>query len=85
MSCIITLKNLAFMQFPHISCSMITYIYIYIYECFWQHIPKGDWFCPDCKPKETKRSPLKQRRRTFTEDASEDEDMEDEQEEEEER
>ncbi|XP_022332598.2 bromodomain adjacent to zinc finger domain protein 1A-like [Crassostrea virginica] len=49
-----------------------------------KHIPKGDWFCPDCKPKETKRSPLKQRRRTFTEDASEDEDMEDEQEEEEE-
>ncbi|XP_061168116.1 bromodomain adjacent to zinc finger domain protein 1A-like isoform X2 [Saccostrea echinata] len=39
-----------------------------------KHVPKGDWFCPDCKPKETKRSPLKQRRRTFTENESEDED-----------
>lgn len=49
-----------------------------------KHVPKGDWFCPDCKPKETKRSPLKQRRRTFTEEEEEEEDMEEEEEESEE-
>lgn len=50
---------------------------------YFQTIPKGDWFCPDCKPKETKRSPRKERRRTFSQQESSDE--EDEESEEEDR
>ncbi|KAK3092925.1 hypothetical protein FSP39_008962 [Pinctada imbricata] len=45
-------------------------------------VPKGDWYCPDCRPKEKKHSPLKNRRKTFTEE-EEEEPMEEEQEEEE--
>ncbi|XP_033735417.1 bromodomain adjacent to zinc finger domain protein 1A-like [Pecten maximus] len=45
-----------------------------------KNVPSGDWYCPDCKPKETKRSPLKNRRRTFSEQ-SEDEGEEEEEEE----
>jgi len=39
-------------------------------------IPSGDWFCPECKPKERVRSPKKKIRRTFsqTEDSEEDPD-----------
>jgi len=39
-------------------------------------IPSGDWFCPECKPKERVRSPKKKVRRTFsqTEDSEEDPD-----------
>merc|ERR1712096_511659 len=39
-------------------------------------IPSGDWFCPECKPKERVRSPKKKVRRTFsqTEDSDEDPD-----------
>jgi len=39
-------------------------------------IPEGDWFCPECKPKERVRSPKKKVRRTFsqTEDSDEDPD-----------
>jgi hypothetical protein len=32
-----------------------------------QHVPQGEWFCPDCRPKDVKRSPRKGRRRTFSE------------------
>jgi len=39
-------------------------------------IPEGDWFCPECKPKERVRSPKKKVRRAFsqTEDSDEDPD-----------
>ena len=43
-----------------------------------QNVPKGDWFCPDCKPKETKRSPRKGRSRTFSQEESSDEEEEEE-------
>lgn len=50
-----------------------------------QHIPQGDWFCPDCRPKEI-RTPRKGRRRTFSEETDEEaesgeEEMEEEEEE----
>ena len=46
-----------------------------------QNVPKGDWFCPDCRPKETKkRSPRKERRRTFSEHQSSDEEEDDDEE-----
>ncbi|XP_045165430.2 bromodomain adjacent to zinc finger domain protein 1A-like isoform X2 [Mercenaria mercenaria] len=32
-----------------------------------KHVPQGEWFCPDCRPKDVKRSPRKGRRRTFSE------------------
>lgn len=38
-------------------------------------IPSGDWFCPECKPKERVRSPKKKVRRTFSQ--TEDSDNED--------
>merc|ERR1711874_589751 len=44
-------------------------------------IPKGDWFCSDCKPKERIRSPKKKMRRVFSSTES-DEESEDEEEEE---
>lgn len=47
-------------------------------------VPQGDWFCPDCRPKETKRSPRKGRRRTFSEKSQEEDAVEAEEEEEEE-
>lgn len=48
-------------------------------------IPTGDWFCPDCRPKEIKRSPLKGRRKTFVEESDrEEEESSDEEEESEE-
>lgn len=34
--------------------------------CF-QNIPKGDWFCPTCKPKE-KKTPAKKPRKVFDDD-----------------
>ncbi|XP_069119018.1 bromodomain adjacent to zinc finger domain protein 1A-like [Argopecten irradians] len=46
-----------------------------------KNVPSGDWYCPDCKPKETKRSPLKNRRRTFSEQSEEEEEEEEEDEE----
>ncbi|KAJ8308342.1 hypothetical protein KUTeg_013216 [Tegillarca granosa] len=46
-------------------------------------VPQGDWFCPDCRPKETKRSPRKGRRRTFSEKSEEEDAAEVEEEEEE--
>merc|ERR1711881_414337 len=41
-----------------------------------KNVPSGDWFCPECKPKERVRSPKKKVRRTFsqTEDSEEDPD-----------
>ena len=36
-------------------------------------VPKGDWFCNDCKPKERMRSPKKKARRAFS--AEDDEDV----------
>jgi len=40
-------------------------------------VPAGEWFCPDCRPKEVK-SPRKGRRRAFSqEDSSEEEEEED--------
>ena len=36
-------------------------------------VPKGDWFCSDCKPKERMRSPKKKARRAFS--AEDDEDV----------
>ncbi|XP_052058413.1 bromodomain adjacent to zinc finger domain protein 1A-like [Mytilus californianus] len=36
-------------------------------------VPTGDWFCPDCRPKEIKRSPLKGRRKTFVEESENEE------------
>ena len=43
-----------------------------------QNVPKGDWFCADCKPKHkpAMRSPRKGQRKTFQED-SDDEEEED--------
>jgi len=41
-------------------------------------IPSGDWFCPECKPKERVRSPKKKVRKSFSnvdEEATEDEDL----------
>lgn len=50
-----------------------------------KHVPQGEWFCPDCRPKDVKRSPRKGRRRTFSEReevSSEDEEEEEDSEEE---
>lgn len=44
-------------------------------------VPTGDWFCPDCRPKEIKRSPLKGRRKTFIEESEEERESSDEDEE----
>ena len=38
-------------------------------------VPKGDWFCYDCKPKERVRSPKKKSRRVFS-SAEDDEEVE---------
>ncbi|KAL4238265.1 Bromodomain adjacent to zinc finger domain protein 1A [Mactra antiquata] len=43
-----------------------------------KHIPQGEWFCPDCRPKDVKRSPRKGRRRTFSEHVSSDEEEQEE-------
>ena len=32
-----------------------------------QSVPKGDWFCPTCKPKE-KKAPAKKTRKVFDDD-----------------
>jgi len=48
-----------------------------------KNVPKGDWFCAECKPKERIRSPKKKMRRVFSSTESEDESEEEEQEEEE--
>jgi len=41
-------------------------------------IPEGDWFCPECKPKERVRSPKKKVRKSFSfHDAESDEEEED--------
>ena len=49
-------------------------------------VPEGDWFCPECKPKERTRSPKKQLRRSIFNTAEEDteEEAEDEEDDEEE-
>jgi len=39
-----------------------------------QNVPRGDWFCPKCKPKE-KKPPAKKRRK-FVEEEEEEEAME---------
>jgi bromodomain adjacent to zinc finger domain protein 1A len=39
-------------------------------------VPSGDWFCPNCAPKQPAPSPRKSRRRTFSE--VEEEEMEEE-------
>lgn len=49
-----------------------------------QVVPSGDWFCPDCRPKEVKRSPVKNRKRPTFEEEEEEEQMEEEEEVEEE-
>ena len=36
-------------------------------------VPKGDWFCNDCKPKERMRSPKKKSRRVFSSAEDDDE------------
>jgi bromodomain adjacent to zinc finger domain protein 1A len=38
-----------------------------------KHVPKGDWFCPDCRPKEVMRTPRKQRRKSRVDESSEEE------------
>jgi len=43
-------------------------------------VPAGEWFCPDCRPKEVKLSPRKGRRRTFSEHVSSDEEEQEEEE-----
>merc|ERR1712106_727378 len=47
--------------------------HIYCLKPKLKSIPTGDWFCPDCKPKERTRSPKKKIRRVFssTEDDTE--------------
>ena len=43
----------------------------YWYKCLYhQNVPKGDWFCPECKIKQTPRSPNKKgkKRKAFTEE-----------------
>ncbi|XP_071081443.1 bromodomain adjacent to zinc finger domain protein 1A-like [Haliotis cracherodii] len=49
-----------------------------------EKVPTGDWYCPNCKPKEVKRSPRKDRRKTFEEEEQEVEEEENDDEEEEE-
>lgn len=39
-----------------------------------QKVPPGDWFCSDCRPKEPRPSPRKNRRRTFSEVSDEESD-----------
>ena len=51
---------------------------------FLQHIPKDDWFCPDCKPKMAKAKTPRKHRKSFVEEQSEEEEGEEEAEEEEE-
>lgn len=46
-------------------------------------VPEGDWFCPECRPKERIRSPKKKVRNMFKEKEDEEEDEEDEEDEEE--
>merc|ERR1719187_2629 len=38
-----------------------------------KNVPKGDWFCSDCKPKERIRSPKKKMRRVFSSTESDEE------------
>ncbi|XP_013387932.1 bromodomain adjacent to zinc finger domain protein 1A-like [Lingula anatina] len=45
-------------------------------------VPKGDWYCPDCRPKVKLQSPRK-RRKTFSQSSDEEEEEESEEEEEE--
>ena len=47
-------------------------------------VPKGDWFCNECKPKERVRSPKKKTRKVFEERQEEQDDQEDAEDEEEE-
>jgi len=49
-----------------------------------KNVPKGDWFCPECKPKERIRSPKKKMRRVFSSTETDEETENDEEEEEEE-
>lgn len=36
-----------------------------------QRIPQGDWFCPDCRPKDIVRTPRKQRRKSIFDEEEE--------------
>lgn len=49
-----------------------------------KNVPKGDWFCPECKPKERIRSPKKKMRRVFSSTETDEETEDEEQEEDEE-
>ncbi|GFN82816.1 bromodomain adjacent to Zinc finger domain protein 1a [Plakobranchus ocellatus] len=44
-----------------------------------EKVPTGDWFCPDCRPKQTPKSPTRKgRRKTFTEEEEEEEQVQEE-------
>ena len=45
---------------------------------FLQHIPKSDWFCPDCKPKIAPAKTPRKHRKSFVEEESEEEEEEEE-------
>ncbi|XP_032803857.2 bromodomain adjacent to zinc finger domain protein 1A isoform X3 [Petromyzon marinus] len=47
-------------------------------------IPQGDWFCPNCRPKNRKHRPAERKRSSYVESEDEEEDEEEEEEEEEE-
>ncbi|GFR75026.1 bromodomain adjacent to zinc finger domain protein 1A [Elysia marginata] len=50
-----------------------------------EKVPTGDWFCPDCRPKQTPKSPTRKgKRKTFTEKEEEEEEVGEEEEQEEE-
>eukprot|EP00092_Neocalanus_flemingeri_P010571 GFUD01011387.1.p1 GENE.GFUD01011387.1~~GFUD01011387.1.p1 ORF type:complete len:1574 (+),score=621.92 GFUD01011387.1:101-4822(+) len=53
--------------------------HIYCLKPKLKKIPSGDWFCPECKPKERVRSPKKKMRKSFSvADATDDEEDQDE-------
>lgn len=55
--------------------------HIYCLKPKLKSIPSGDWFCPECKPKERVRSPKKKVRKSFSykeDDATEDDEDQDE-------
>ena len=42
-----------------------------------QSVPRGDWYCPDCRPKDLVRTPLKRRKSSlFDEETEEEEESE---------
>ena len=42
-----------------------------LFHCV-QNVPRGDWYCPDCKPKELVRTPLKRRKSSVFEEEKDD-------------